>query len=88
MLIALACLYNMKIHQLDVKTVFLNGKLDGKIYMEQPERFVIKGLENKICKLVKSLYGLNKHLNSGMKSLTIQSYHMDLKLMNTTSMYT
>ena len=28
---------NMLIHQMDVVTVFLNGKLDEEIYMEQPE---------------------------------------------------
>lgn len=60
MLIALASLYNMAIHQMDVKTAFLNGELDEKIYMEQPKGFVVKGLEIKVNKLVKSLYGLKQ----------------------------
>ena len=33
LLIALAAIHNLVIHQIDVKTVFLNGELDEKIYM-------------------------------------------------------
>ena len=60
MLIAIASLYSMEIHQMDVKTAFLNGELDEEIYMEQPEGFVVEGKETKVCKLVKSLYGLKQ----------------------------
>ena len=59
-LIAIVTVYNFDIHQMDVKTAFLNGELDEEIYMEQPEGFVLKGQENKVCKLVKSLYGLKQ----------------------------
>ena len=34
---------NLELHQIDVKTVFLNGELDEEIYMEQPVGFVIQG---------------------------------------------
>ena len=56
MLIAIAVLHNLDIHQMDVKTAFLNGELSEEIYMEQPEGFKVKGQEHKVCKLVKSLY--------------------------------
>ena len=36
MLIALAAVHDIKIHQMDVKTTFLNGELEEEIYMEQP----------------------------------------------------
>ncbi|XP_072976984.1 uncharacterized protein [Typha angustifolia] len=60
LIIALAVLYNLEIHQMDVKTTFLNGELNEEIYMEQPEGFVAPGQERKVCKLVKSLYGLKQ----------------------------
>lgn len=58
MLIAIASIYNLQIHQMDVKTAFLNENLKEEIYIEQPEGFISKGNENKVCRLVKSLYRL------------------------------
>ena len=60
MLIAIAAIHNLEIHQMDVKTTFLNGDLDEEIYMEQPEGFIVPGQEKKVCWLVKSLYGLKQ----------------------------
>nr|GEZ58399.1 hypothetical protein [Tanacetum cinerariifolium] len=39
-LIAIAAYYDYEIWQMDVKTAFLNGRLDKDIYMEQPEGYV------------------------------------------------
>ena len=55
MLIVLAAVYDLQIHQMDVKIVFLNGELEKEIYMEQPEGFVVPVKENKVCKLTNSL---------------------------------
>lgn len=60
MLIAIAALNGLDIHQMDVKMAFLNGELNEEIYMEQPEGFVASGQEKKVCRLVKSLYGLKQ----------------------------
>ena len=37
---------------------FLNGELEEKIYMNQLDRFIAQGQEGKVCRLLKSLYGL------------------------------
>ena len=43
LLIAIAPIFDLKIHQMGVKTVFLNGDLEEEIYMDQPEGFVKPG---------------------------------------------
>ena len=45
---------------MDVKTVFLRGDLDEEIYLQQPEGFEVKGKEDHVCLLKKSLYGLKQ----------------------------
>ena len=59
-LIALAAIHDLVMHQMDVKTAFLNGDLEEEIYMSQPEGCKILGQENKVCKLRKSLYSLKQ----------------------------
>ena len=59
-LIAIVAVHNLIIHQIDVKTAFLNEGLKEEIYIEQLEGYVIKGQEHKVCKLIKSLYGLKQ----------------------------
>jgi len=60
MLIAIAVLHNLYIHQMNAKTAFLNDELNEETYVEQPEGFIVKGQEHKVCKLVKSLYSLKQ----------------------------
>ncbi|GJX15252.1 zinc finger, CCHC-type containing protein [Tanacetum coccineum] len=48
LLLALAGIHYLVIHQMDVKTAFLNGDLDEEIYMKQPESFVIPEHESKL----------------------------------------
>ena len=45
---------------MDVKTAFLNGYLKEDIYMMQPSGFIAKGQEQKVCKLLRSIYGLKQ----------------------------
>ena len=59
-LLSLAASHGLLVHQMDVKIAFLNGELEEEIYMDQPDGFVAKGQEGKVCKLLKSLYGLKQ----------------------------
>ena len=45
---------------MNVKTTFLNGELEEEIYMTQPEGCVVPGQKEKVCKLLKSQYGLKQ----------------------------
>ena len=56
--IALALVHNLVIHQMDVKIAFFNRELEEEIYMDQPEGCMVPRDEQKVYKLVKSLYGL------------------------------
>ncbi|GJT58722.1 zinc finger, CCHC-type containing protein [Tanacetum coccineum] len=58
--LVIQAIHNLVIHQMDVKTTFLNGNVEEEVYMKQPEGFVMAGNEHKVCKLVKSLYGLKQ----------------------------
>ena len=56
-LLSIAAHMDYKIWQMNVNTAFLNGILEEIIYMVQPEGFIAKGQEKKVCKLQKSIYG-------------------------------
>ena len=60
MIMALVAHFGLKLHQMDVKTVFLNGGLAEEVYMKQPEGFFSSVGENLVCKLNKSIYGLKQ----------------------------
>nr|GFB20766.1 zinc finger, CCHC-type [Tanacetum cinerariifolium] len=47
LLLALVAIHDLVIHQMNVKTSFLNGDLDEKIYMKQPEGFMMPGHKSK-----------------------------------------
>ena len=51
-LLSIAALNDWEIEAMDVKLAFLHGYLEEEIYMEQPEGFIKKGKEKKVCKLI------------------------------------
>ena len=57
----LACIVTKgwEVRQLDVKTAFLNGELEEKIYMQQPPGYQ-QGSAGMVCRLRKALYGLRQ----------------------------
>ena len=52
---------------MDVKTAFLHGDLDKKIYIEQSKDFKVKRKNDYVCKLNKSFYGLKHALKQWYK---------------------
>eukprot|EP00253_Pinus_taeda_P014923 PITA_14923 len=47
LVLALAAQFKWKVHQMDVKSAFLNGDLQEEVYMTQPPEFKIAGQEQK-----------------------------------------
>ena len=57
-MLAIAAFY--EIWQMGNKTAILNGFLKEELYMMQPEGFVDPKGANKVCKLQRSIYGLEQ----------------------------
>ncbi|GJS74517.1 reverse transcriptase domain-containing protein [Tanacetum coccineum] len=77
----MASIHNLIIHQMDVKTAFLNGELDEEVDMNQPQGFIMLGNENSVCKLIKSLYGLKqapKQWNQKFDEVVLSNGYVDL----------
>jgi hypothetical protein len=75
LLLALAFIFNMSIHQLDVSNAFLYADIEGDVYMTPPPDF---DLPPGYCmKLDKSLYGLKSSPRSWWRTLDkfIKSLH-------------
>lgn len=73
MIIALSAQKNLILHQIDVKTAFLNSPLDEEIFVEQPVGVVN---DQMVCKLNKCIYGLkqasrvwNKYLDNILRQI-------------------
>ena len=54
-LLSLVVVMKLKIHQMDVKTTFLNGVVEEEVYVEQPLGFETHDRESHVCRLKKAL---------------------------------
>jgi hypothetical protein len=59
-IIALAAKMKWKLHQMDVKTTFLNSVIEEEVYIEQPQGFEVEDMKSHVCRLKKALYGLKQ----------------------------
>ena len=62
MLLVIVVQFDLELEQMNVKTTFLHGELEEKMYMKQSEGYIPEDKENKVCLLKKSLYGLKQSL--------------------------
>nr|GEV11755.1 hypothetical protein [Tanacetum cinerariifolium] len=76
-LIAIAAYYDYEIWKMDVKTAFLNDRLNKDVYMVQHHGFVNPKHPRRVCKLQRSIYGLkqasrswNKRFDEELKNLS------------------
>jgi hypothetical protein len=60
MLLAYAAHHDFILHQMDVKSAFLNGPLKELVYVKQPPGFEDPNFPNHVYKLDKALYGLKQ----------------------------
>jgi hypothetical protein len=72
---------------MDVKTTFLNGKIEHEVFVEQPDGFVLHNNDTHFCKLRKAFYGLKKvprvwydRIDGFLKSSGFQKSDVDANL--------
>lgn len=58
--LAIVASNNLELEQMDVKTAFLNGDLEEDVFMAVPEGLRESSNSNKVCKLLRSIYGLKQ----------------------------
>ena len=59
-IMALATKLGWKLHQINVKIIFLNGVVEEEVYVEQPLGFETHDRQSHVCRLKKDLYGLKQ----------------------------
>ena len=60
LLLAVACHLQIKLHQMDVKSAFLNGILQEEVFVKQPQGFEDPTHPDHVYLLKKALYGLKQ----------------------------
>lgn len=55
---AIVATENLELHKIGCKTVFFNGDLSEALFTHQPEDFVHCEFFDRVCNLLKALYGL------------------------------
>eukprot|EP00253_Pinus_taeda_P027421 PITA_27421 len=78
-IISLAAQIGWEIHQMDVKTSFLNGVIEEEVYIKQPKGFEMHEKRTHVCGLKKALYGL-KQAPRAWSSRLIRDYKKNLEV--------
>jgi hypothetical protein len=59
-ILALSVQMGWRIHQMDVKTMFLNRIIEEEVYIKQPEGFETFDRDSHVCRLKRALYGMKQ----------------------------
>ena len=59
-IISLDSMMKWDLHQMDVKTTFLNGLIEEEVYIKKPQGFEVEDIVTHVCKLKKDQYGLKQ----------------------------
>jgi hypothetical protein len=84
---ALVAHFDLELHQMDVKTTFLNGDLEENVYMKQRKGFFMEGKEHMGCRLKKSIYGLKQASRQWYLKFNDTIKDLDLKRMLRTTAF-
>jgi hypothetical protein len=86
-IIYLAASMGWILHQMDVKTAFLNGVIEEEVYIDKPQCFEVHPRETHVCRLKKAVYGLKQsprawytHIDSYLTRLGFSKIHVDPNL--------
>ena len=81
LLMQLSVQMKLKVHQMDVKSAYLNAPIDKEIFVEQPQGYAINGKNNEtlVWKLKKSLYGLKQSGRNWNETLNLHLSKLEFK---------
>jgi Reverse transcriptase (RNA-dependent DNA polymerase) len=87
-IMALVAHLDLELHQMDVKTAFLNGEIDEIIYMVQPPHFETGDPKRMVCQLKKIPFmDSNKRLGNGISNSHMLLSHLVLRQIRLTNAY-
>lgn len=87
LILTLAASNNWLVHQLDINNAFLNGHLQEKLFMSQPQGFVDSQFPTHVCQLNKDLYRLKQAPRARFDKLRFTLLHWGLKIARLTLLY-
>lgn len=83
-LCALVAKFGLKIHQLNVVTVYLHGEIDGEVYVQLPPKLQDPNHRGRVWKLKTAIYGLkqsgrlwNRKLDQTQREMQLEQSRTD-----------
>jgi hypothetical protein len=78
--ISIAAEMGWKIHQMDVKTAFLNGLIEEEVYIEKPLGFEVHGRESHVCRLKQAPRAWYSRIDAYLQQLGFEKSEVDPNL--------